>query len=119
MKGILIDTDGKVEVRDFDAPLYKTIGEAVKGYIEIVHPMNLQHPYVMIVNEEGLLMNLELNPAGSYLYGFFKHGAPIVGNAVLMKSGFNKYGEPDIVGLEEADVAHLLAYLKHIMVKEA
>lgn len=54
MKGILVTTDNTAEIRDFEAPLYKTIGEAVGGYIEIVHPMGLADPLVMVVNEEGL-----------------------------------------------------------------
>ena len=38
MKGIVISTENQLTVRDFGAPLYKTIGEAVDGWIEIVHP---------------------------------------------------------------------------------
>ena len=104
MKGVVVSTENTVEIRDFGAPLYKTVGEAVGGYIEIVHPMGLVDPLVMIVNEEGLLKELPENLLGCLLYGTHMHGHPIVGNIVVMKTGFVG-GEPDIVGLddEEAD----------------
>lgn len=98
MKGILITTDGKVSVEEYDDPLYKTVGEAVGGYIEVVHPRGLRRPYLMIVNEDGLNLGLPVNTIGSLLYGTQEHGHPIVGNAVVMKEG-KRLGEPDIVGI--------------------
>lgn len=61
MKGIVITTDNKVEVQTFGEPLYQTIGKAVGGYIEVVHPKGLPEPFIMIVNEEGLLQQLPPN----------------------------------------------------------
>ena len=98
MKGILITTDGKVSVEEYDDPLYKTVGEAVGGYIEVVLPRGLRKPYLMIVNEDGLNLGLPVNTIGSLLYGTQEHGHPIVGNAVVMKEG-KRLGEPDIVGI--------------------
>ena len=106
MKGILVTTDNMAEIRDFEAPLYKTIGEAVGGYIEIVHPMGLADPLVMVVNEEGLIQELPMNMLGSLLYGTHMHGSPIAGNIVVMKTGWTCEG-PDIVGLTD----HVLAYI--------
>lgn len=107
MKGVVVTTENAVEIRDFGAPLHKTVGEAVGGYIEIVHPVGLADPLVMIVNEEGLLLNLPLNQLGCLLYGTHMHGQPIVGNIVVMKTGFVG-GEPDIVGLDDEE-ARLLS----------
>lgn len=106
MKGVFVSTDSKVEVLDFGKPLYKTVGEAVGGCIEIVHPYGLRRPYVMIVNEEGLLLDLDLNPIGCDLYGTMRHGQPIVGNIVIMKVGYAD-GEPDIVGLENNEIEEI------------
>ena len=103
MKGIIVTTDCEVRVEDFDDPLYKTVGSAVDGYIEHVHPMRLVPPFCMIVNEEGRLRNLPVNSIGSFLYGTDQHGEPIVGDIVIMKDGYCN-GEPDIVGLEDAEV---------------
>ncbi len=108
MKGIVINTDNTVEVRDFGEPLYKTVGEAVGGCIEIIHPMGLAKPLVMIINDEGLLRELPMNMVGSLLYGTHTHGHPIAGNIVIMKTGCTCDG-PDIVGLTDEEIAQLSA----------
>ena len=110
MKGIVISTDEMVEIKDFAAPLYKTLGEAVGGTIEIVRPRGLARPYVMIVNDEGLLLDLPLNRLGSLLYRTFEHGSPIVGNVVIMKEGMTSNG-PDILGLDAIEVGSLMLSL--------
>lgn len=108
MKGLVITTENKMFVRDFGEPLYKTLGEAVDGYIEVVHPMGLEFPCVMIVNEEGLLKGLKKNTFGCFLYGTRTHGQPITGNIVIMKEGLNDDGEQDIIGLNGGDIMDLL-----------
>ena len=103
MKGIVVTTDNEMEVKDFGGPLYETVGALVGGCIEIVHPTGLDRPYVMIVNDEGLILGLPLNITGSVLYGTPQHGQPIVGNIVIMKQGMTSSG-PDIIGLDEVDI---------------
>ena len=112
MKGIVITTKNEISVREFPEtrPLYQEVGEAVGGYIEHVHPMYLPDPYCMIVNEEGICLGLPRNPVGCGLYGTKEHGAPIVGDIVLLKDGFRD-GEPDIVGLDDEDVKKLGQYI--------
>ena len=61
----------------------------------------------MVVNEEGLLLNLPMNVFGSYLYGTDNHGRPIAGNIVLLKRGINSDGEHDLLGLTEQDIKYL------------
>lgn len=54
--------------------------------IEIVRPEILPEPYIMIVDEEGLLRDTPvLNFIASYLHGAQNHGQPIVGKALIMK----------------------------------
>lgn len=103
MKGLLINTDNQIGIRDFEEPLYKTVGSAVGGYIEIVHAVHLESPFVMIVNEEGLLDELQLNNVGSILYGMPDHGQPIVGNIVIMAEGETDEGM-DIIGIPEDQI---------------
>lgn len=110
MKGIVISTENQLTVRDFGAPLYKTIGEAVDGWIEIVRPGGLKSPYVMVVNEEGLIKGLPINIAGSILYGTPAHGSPIVGNIVIMKEGWTDEGK-DLLGLSDEEVVTLTSKL--------
>lgn len=77
MKGLIITTDNIIRTKDFSEPAYKSVGEAVGGYIEIVHPKRLNSPYCMVVNDEGLLIGLPPNLHGSYLYCTDQHGSPI------------------------------------------
>lgn len=106
MKGIVVTTDLEIRIEEFSDPLYKTVGSAVGGYIEHVHPMRLARPLCMIVNEEGRLLDLPLNYVGSYFYGTDQHGEPIVGNIVIMKDGY-RGGEPDIVGLNDVEAEQI------------
>lgn len=103
-QGIIITTSGKMRLGQFEEPLYKTVGKAVGGYIEIVFPQNLKAPYCMVVDEEGLLKSKTPNSFGCYLYGTMWHGCPIFGDIVILKDGYRN-GEPDIVGLDDVDIA--------------
>lgn len=107
MKGIVITTKYEMWVQEFSEPAYKSIGEAVGGCIEIVHPARLGRPYCMVVNDEGLLRNLPMNVLGSFLYRTDIHGSPIVGAIVLLKEGINSDGEYDLLGLTEQDIEFL------------
>ena len=113
MKAIVITTDNTMVIKEFDRPLYKSVGKAVGGYIEHVRAALLPEPYCMIVNEEGLLIGLPMNLVGSLMYGTPRHGAPIVGNIVLMKDGYTEEG-PDIVGLEDDEIEALVRKVSEI-----
>ncbi len=97
MKGLVITTENKMQVREFGEPAYETIGKAVGGWIEVVHPKGLPDPFCMVVNEEGLLHGLPLNLFGCILYDTVRHGNPIVGNIVILKEGFTTPGERDFL----------------------
>lgn len=113
MKGIVITTDNTMSVKDFNQPLYKSVGAVVGGYIENVNPRGLPSPYCMIVNEEGILKGLPLNPVGSFLYLAHIHGSPILGDIVLMKYGLTSEGH-DIVGLDDDDIETLKEIVRAI-----
>ena len=97
MKGLVITTENKMQVREFGEPAYETIGKAVGGWIEVVHPKGLPDP----------LHGLPLNLFGCILYDTVRHGNPIVGNIVILKEGFTTPGERDFIGLDEDDVKFL------------
>ena len=112
MKGIVITPENEISVKDFCRPLYQTAGEVVGGYIEHVHPRLLPEPFCMIVNEEGLLQSLPVNPVGCFLYETLSHGWPIVGTIVIMKDGVNEDGEMDIIGLSDDEIKYMCDKLK-------
>ena len=107
MKGIVITTNDEMRLQEFSEPAYRSIGDAVGGWIEIVRPVRLERPYCMIVNEEGVLLNLPMNMFGSFLYGTNYHGNQILGDIVLLKEGINSDGELDILGLDDQDIKYL------------
>ena len=86
MKGLVITTEDKMQVREFGKPAYETIGKAVGGWIEVVHPKGLPDPFCMVV---------------------VRHGNPIVGDIVILKEGFTTPGERDFIGLDEDDIKFL------------
>lgn len=106
IKGIVITTNNEMFIQDFEPPLHESIGAVVDGWIEIVHPRRLALPYCMVVNEEGLLRNLDVNRFGSYLYETDKHGSPIVGNIVILKEHDTFEGR-DLEGLSDKEIAKL------------
>lgn len=103
MKAIVITMKNQIYTVDVTDPLHKTARPILGGLIEHVNPMRLKRPYCMLVNESGLLLDLDLNTIGSWLYGTDRHGQPIVGNVMIMKDGRNEYGEGDIFGLDDQE----------------
>ena len=106
MIALVVNTRNEIRRVEYDPPHYDVIKEAVGGWYEHVHPMGLDRPYSMMVNEEGLLLGLPMNRLGSELYGTPKHGQPIVGDIVFLKDGYDG-GEPDVVGMTEDEAQHL------------
>ena len=106
MIALVVNTKNEIRRVEYDPPHYDVIKEAVGGWYEHVHPVGLDHPYSMMVNEEGLLLGLPLNRLGSELYGTPKHGQPIVGDVVFLKDGYHG-GEPDTVGMTEDEAQRL------------
>ena len=103
MVGLIVTAGNEMSTVEYDSPHYDVIREAVGGWYEHVRPAGLERPYCMMVNEEGLLLNLPLNLTGSVLYGTPQHGQPIVGDIIFLTEGYHG-GEPDVVGMtaEEA-----------------
>ena len=106
-RGVVVTTDGRAYVKELGYPLHRSCEDTLGGWIETVRPRGLDRPYMMLINEEGLLHDLPLNTVGSYFYQTHLHGHPIVGNIILMKDGY-RCGERDIVGLEEDEAEKLM-----------
>ncbi len=80
-------------------------------YIETVRPVGLKEPYMLIVDEEGLLKDKPLlNFFGSWLYGTHEHGQPIVGDALIMKEIMTEDG-PTIGGLTRSEAEVIMEYV--------
>lgn len=93
-----------------DVDLLRYCQQTVRGHIETVYPKGLKRPYLMVVNYEGRLRNMEINPVASYLYGTQNHGEPIVGPAMILKQIMTDDG-PDIGFLTQDEAIHLVIRL--------
>ena len=117
-KAIVITTDNKVDVRDLevkDNSLLEALQGVVGGYIETVSPMRLSHGLLMIVNEEGVILDLPVNIIASILYGADLHGTFIYGDVAIVDRGYRN-GEPDLEGIPPLLVDQLLDELSKITV---
>lgn len=104
-RAIVITTGNQVYTRDMkivDGFMTKDLQDAVGGFFEIVQPMHLKEPYVIVCDDEGILKRKSLNPIASLWYG-----SAIVGDVVIMKEGFRD-GEPDIIGLDEEEAQYIM-----------
>lgn len=103
MKTLKITTDSKISIIDLNFD-HESLREEVGGYVELVRTQKLLDYFktkvVMIVDEEGLVKNLPVNPMGCYFYDTNKHGNSIVGDVILgLLVGFNM----DVIGLGDRD----------------
>lgn len=73
MKTVKVTTDNKISIIDVDFDDFRSIQRAIGGYFETVHTQLMADYFkdpsvIMLVDEEGLVKELPLNPVGSALY---------------------------------------------------
>lgn len=106
MKAVVIKTTGSIYPVTLTKPLHRSAGAIVNDSIEVVRPINLKRPYVLLCAESGLLKDMPLNLVASYLYGMQTHGNPIVGDVIIMREdGAN------LVGLEDLELLRIQAQM--------
>lgn len=114
MKALKITTSNDISVVEVEQPLYLSLNPIIGGDIEIVRPRGLRRPFVMVVDDEGLLRERKINFLGSILYETHKHGSLIVGDIVLMREEAGPEGY-DLFGLSEQDITELTHLCKCIL----
>ena len=107
MKGLVFDTENRIQLKDFGEPLLDNLQKEVGGCIEVVHPKYLPEGLCMVIDDEGLLKGYAINSIASILYGTPEHGQPIVGTAVILREGFVA-GELDFMSLDDGDEVGLM-----------
>ena len=117
MKMVKVTTESDISVVDVSKNpgeyIYSRIAHEIGcSVIEIVRPQGLEHPFMMIVDEEGLLVDRPvINPIGSYLYRYQEHRNPIAGHLVIGKEIMTDEG-PDIGGLNDQEAHSLVLHLQ-------
>lgn len=67
MKGLVFDTENRMQFKDFSEPLLDNLQKEVGGCIEVVHPKYLPEGLCMVIDDEGLLKGYAINSIASIL----------------------------------------------------
>lgn len=113
-KVIKISTTHVLEILEVPDLSIETVSGIIGGYVENVKPRRLPRDMAMIVDEEGLIKELPINLAGSYLYETDKHGSPIVGDILIMGDRQEEYSW-NWCGLSEEQIQEILVLLEFIV----
>lgn len=88
---------------------------------EAVRAKGLRSGFFLAINEEGLLKETPfINPFASWLYGYQKHGSPIVGKALILKEVMTEDGMGSEL-LDDGEADLLLSWLnerREIMIRD-
>ena len=109
-KAVIITTEGKKSVVDFDfGNSYQILSDAVGGMIECVSLKDAD----LWCNENGIAEGLELNMIASAIYSdAFNASNPILGNVIITGS---VDAEGETLGLTDEQVAYWLGYDKKVI----
>lgn len=110
-KTLKIYSDGGISKVQLDFDSYHDIQREIGGHFETISSKRLQdymgEGALLLVDEEGILKKLPLNPVASYLMDSTKTGIYIVGDALVAMS----IGE-DIVAPDEGDLEEWIERMK-------
>lgn len=95
--------------KDLNDEIRRLLGGA---FYEVVRPALMPDKYLMLVDDEGLLKNLPINPTASILYGCLQHGSPICGPALIMKEIVTDDGDHDIDPLDGEEIVTAFHYIR-------
>ena len=109
---IVIHSNGSISFENFssdneDKFINEVIHSQIKDIFNIVRCKSLPEPYVLVVDDAGLLKNLEPNALASVFYGDI-----IVGKAIIFKELYDDEHEGAYLALlDSSDVHEMLLYL--------
>lgn len=111
MYGLVVD-GAAIHKRPLDSKrMLRDLQSYVNGCIEVVHPVGLRYPFLMVVNDCGRLESMPTNFIASLLYGVQYHGETICGPAVICKEVITEDG-PDLAPLEDSDFCNVLHQIR-------
>lgn len=104
-KTLKITAGGHIRVVEVDFGCLENLQREVGGLLESVYTQRLQSYFglnvLMVVDEEGIIKGLPMNPVGSLFYGTATHGNPIVGDVLLAVANGEEWRAPDEDQIEE------------------
>lgn len=103
---VVITVDGDIRVKKCEEITLDELQKVVDGYIETVPVTIGNGRYIMVVNEEGKLRNLDYNLCATKIRNRYRTTEDvIVGNVAIVK----QKGE-DLIGLSKADLLDFMNY---------
>ena len=118
-KVVLIREDGNHEIRELEADSLHQLQKMVGGWIEIVHGQtskisvclgdNLSKHLCGVVNDSGLILDMQRNGVATW---FLHYPGVLCGPVVLMRTGLNADGEPDLLPLRSEEAQLISALLE-------
>ena len=98
MKTVKVTTDNKISIIDVDFDDFRSIQRAIGGHFETVHTQLMEDYFkdpslIMLVDEEGRIKKLPVNPVGCTLYRGI-----IAGDLI-----FARFAGEDIVAPDDAE----------------
>lgn len=86
-KTLKVTTSGEISMVDVDFNDFRDIQRVVGGHFETVHTKRMDQyfgtPMLLLVDEEGVIKELPVNPCGSWMYEVDRHGHVIAGDFIL------------------------------------
>lgn len=109
---IVIHPNGSISFEDLNSDnedefIHEVIQSQITDIPNFVRCKSLPVPYILLVDDAGLLKNLEPNALASVFYGDI-----IVGKAIVLKEVYSdEYDGPSLALLDSSDVHEMLLYL--------
>lgn len=110
MEIIKITTDCIIKKIRISCPINTLLKKEINSSFEIVYPRRLPSSYCMIIDEDGHMKNLPINPIGSYFYESNLNLMPIVGDIIILK-----IEEGNLVGFSDLEALNLKKEIEKIM----
>lgn len=114
MYGLLIE-GAAIHIRPIDSNrLLRDLQSYVKGCIEVVRPVGLRYPFLMVVNDCGRLEAMPENMIASLLFDTHYPGETICGPAVICKEVITEDG-PELAPLEDNDFGNVMQQIYDVL----
>lgn len=84
----------------------KDLEKELGNHFEYVYPVRLSPSFVMVVDENSYLKNLDINMIGSYYYASDKNGHAILGDILILRiqREYDGYTFTDLAEQEEKEL---------------
>lgn len=120
MNALKLDTRGRISqviLPDSENEQLEAIHSEIGGFMELVRPRIFADKIVLLVDDEGVLKGKHFNQFASALYGYFRHGTPVVGDVLVVGIQWGDDGE-EFCSLSPEDMEFYCRFFKSFTLQE-